>query len=149
MAEKSRTSDPIVHSVWVDCPVEEAFRFFTEGFAEWWPLPDGSAEGADAGRCGLEPWPGGRIYERAENGAEREWGSIVAWDPPGRLEFTWRPGREEDYGETVEVTFQVEADGTRVTLLHQGWQRAGEPGWNTILNHAFAAAAGSRLVASY
>ena len=147
MAEKSQSSDPIIHTVWVDCPIEEAFRLFTEGFAEWWPLQEHSLSGEEAERCELEPRPGGRLFERGEDGREAEWGSIIAWEPPGRLEFTWHPGRPEDRRETVEVEFQVEADGTRVTLIHHGWNRGGEPGWSTILNCAFAAAARGQLVA--
>lgn len=154
MPEKSRTIEPIVHSVWVDCPIAEAFRFFTEGFADWWPLAVHSINKEDTERCVIEPWLGGRVFERTEDGKEEEWGSIVAWEPPGRLEFTWCPGRPEDRGETVGVEFQVEADGTRVTLIHRGWNRAGEavcalrtPEWSDILECCFAAATRQQLVA--
>jgi uncharacterized protein YndB with AHSA1/START domain len=82
--------------VHVDCPVEEAFRLFTESFAEWWP-GDGSEPAA------------------VENG------SVTLWDPPSRIEFTWSRDRDQ----TVNVEFQVEADGTRVTITHHGWQSAG------------------------
>jgi len=131
----------------VDCPVDEAFRLFTEGFDEWWPNKE------DAERCAIEPWLGGRVYERTQAGKEEEWGSIIAWEPPGRLKFTWCPGRRADHGETVQVEFQVEADGTRVTLIHQGWNRTGEPlcglqtpEWTTILRLCFAEAAQRQLV---
>jgi len=151
--EKSKTSEPIVHTVWVDCPIAEAFRLFTEGFAEWWPLEAHSKNQEDAEWCAMEPWLGGRVFERARDGEEEEWGSIVAWEPPSRLEFTWCPGRPEDRGETVRVEFQVEADGTRVTLLHRGWKRTGEtscahrtPEWNAILKLCFAGAARQQLV---
>lgn len=123
MPEKSK---PIVHTIWVDCPVAETFRWFTEGFAEWWPLQAHSVNQEEAEHCALEPWPGGRIFERSPNGTEEEWGTITAWEPPTRLEFAWHPGRLEDHGETVRVEFQVEADGTRVTLVHSGWHRMGE-----------------------
>lgn len=155
MPEKSKTIAPIVHTVWVDCPIDDAFRFFTEGFAEWWPLEAHSRNQEDAERCALEPRLGGRIFERTLDGREHEWGSIIAWEPPGRLEFTWWPGRPEDCGETVQVEFQVEADGTRVTLTHQGWNRTGEarcglqtPEWNAILRLSFATAVRQQLVAS-
>jgi hypothetical protein len=33
--------------------------------------------------------------------------------------------RAPDRDQTVEVEFQAEADGTRITLIHTGWQLAG------------------------
>jgi len=146
----------IVHTVWVDCPIAEAFRLFTEGFGEWWPLEAHSVHKEDAERCAMEPWIGGRIYERARDGREEEWGSILDWEPPQRLEFSWCPGQLEDRVETVRVEFEVHADGTRVTLIHSGWSRSGEvvcalraPEWNSILQLCFAAAARQQLAASY
>jgi uncharacterized protein YndB with AHSA1/START domain len=133
--ENNETIAPIVQTVWVDCPVDEAFRVFTEGFADWWP---------HAEECEIEPWLGGRIFERAPDGKEEDWGSIIAWEPPGRLEFTWCPGRREDEQETVQVEFEVEADGTRVTLIHRGWNRNTD--WNAGLSF-FAMAARQAMVA--
>lgn len=146
MPENNETIEPIVQTVWVDCPADEAFRLFTEGFAEWWP---------HAEECAIEPWLGGRIFERAPdgpkadgpkaNGKDEVWGSIIAWEPPERLEFTWRPWRREDQEETVQVQFEVEAGGTRVTLIHRGWNRNVD--WNAGLSF-FAMAARQALVAS-
>jgi uncharacterized protein YndB with AHSA1/START domain len=116
--------EAIRQSVRVDCPIEDAFRLFTEGFAEWWPLASYSMTGDAAENCAIEPWVGGRLFERTRSGEEREWGSVIRWDPPQHLEFTWHPG---DRSQTVDVEFQVEADGTRVTLIHTGWDAAGVP----------------------
>ena len=96
MGNENQTREPIQQSVHVDCPVEDAYRLFTEGFGAWWPGDD------------TEP----RAVETR---------SIDVWDPPRRIEFTW--GREDR--QTVRVSFQVEADGTRVTLTHYGWEQAG------------------------
>jgi uncharacterized protein YndB with AHSA1/START domain len=92
----------------------------------------------------MESWPGGRLFERTADGGEEEWGAIMRWDPPEHLEFTWYPGKREDRGETVEVNFQVEADGTRVTLIHRGWGRGAElvcriraAKWQTVWQHRF------------
>jgi hypothetical protein len=99
----------------VDCPIEQAFRLFTESFAQWWPLASYSISGEEAETCALEPWVGGRVWERTRSGEEREWGST----------FTWHPGGPEDRRQIVDVDFQVEADGTRVTLIHTGWDAPG------------------------
>jgi len=95
MANENETQ-PIRQSVHVDCPVEEAYRLFREKFDEWWPGDD------------------------SERGAVKG-GSVTVWDPPGRIEFTWRRPEEQ----TVTVEFDTEADGTRVTLTHCGWEQAG------------------------
>jgi uncharacterized protein YndB with AHSA1/START domain len=125
MAEAKPKHEPIRQSVRVDCPIEQAFRLFTEDFAQWWPLASYSITGEEAETCALEPWVGGRLLERTRSGAEREWGSVLAWDPPEHLRFTWHPGGPEDRRQTVDVEFQVEADGTRVTLIHTGWDAPG------------------------
>jgi uncharacterized protein YndB with AHSA1/START domain len=116
MKDKNENADPIQQSVHVDCPVEDAFRLFTEGFGKWWPLAPGSE---------IEPGVGGRVLERSPSGVEREWGEVTAWNPPGKLEFTWNPGGPKDDRQAVSVEFQKEADGTKVTLTHRGWHFAG------------------------
>ena len=125
MEKKSEKHEAIRHTIHVDCPVEEAFRLFTEGFGEWWPLVSYSEAGKDAKTCEIEPWRGGRVLERTRAGDEREWGSVISWDPPRGVEFTWNPGGPRDERQAVEVEFQVEADGTKVTLTHRGWELAG------------------------
>lgn len=127
MAKAKGKHQPIRQSVRVDCPIEDAFRLFTEGFAEWWPLASHSITGDEAESCAIEPWVGGRVFERTRSGEEREWGSVIAWNPPERLALTWQPGGPDDRSQTVDVEFQVEADGTRVTLIHTGWDAPGVP----------------------
>lgn len=122
MAKPEGKQEPIRESVWVDCPVEDAFRLFTEAFAQWWPLALYSKTGDEAETCVLEPWIGGRVFERTRSGEEHNWGSVVEWDPPKHLRFTWGGfTRGDARGQTVDVEFQADTDGTRVTLVHTGW----------------------------
>ena len=121
MGKEKETPAPIRQSVHVDCPIEDAFRFFTEGFAEWWPL----ASCEEAERMEIEPWRGGKVLERTRSGKEHEWGTVTVWDPPDRVEITWHLDSPDGNDQTVTVDFCVEADGTRVTLTHRGWQWAG------------------------
>ena len=125
MAQAEEKHAPIRQSVHVDCPVKDAFRLFTEKFGEWWPLAFYSTAGEDAESCSIEPWAGGKVLERTRSGEEHEWGTVIDWDPPHRVEFTWHPGTSADRDQSVEVEFSVEADGTRVTLTHSGWHLAG------------------------
>lgn len=107
--------EPVQQSVHVDCTPEEAFKLFTERFAEWWPFAE---------NCQLEPWPGGKVFETAPHGEEIHLGSITDWDPPHRLAFIWHPDASRDQHQSVTLDFLVEADGTRVTLAHHNWHRA-------------------------
>jgi uncharacterized protein YndB with AHSA1/START domain len=125
MKQRNERHEAIQRSVHVDCPVEDAFRLFTEGFGEWWPMATYSENGGQAEGCEIEPWVGGRVFERARSGQEREWGSVIAWNPPRQVKFTWNPGGPPDERQTVDIEFRVEADGTRVTLTHHGWELAG------------------------
>ena len=125
MPPRGGRHEPIRQSVHVNCPVEEAFQLFTEGFADWWPLASYSITDDEAETCGIEPWVGGRVFERTRSGEELEWGSVTAWEPPEHLRFTWHPGSSGEHSQIVDVEFQADADGTRVTLIHTGWEGAG------------------------
>jgi len=125
MARAKEKHEPVRQSVHVDCAIDDAFRLFTEDFGKWWPLASHSIAGDGGGDCVIEPWVGGRVFERTRSGEESDWGEVIHWDSPERVEFTWHPGRRGDRSETVNVEFLVEADGTRVTLIHTGWDAAG------------------------
>jgi Activator of Hsp90 ATPase homolog 1-like protein len=72
-----------------------------------------------------------------------EWGRILAWEPPDRLVCSWYPGHNPDTAQELEVAFQDDAHGTRVTLTHIGWERLGDErmasrtgydeGWDIVL----------------
>jgi uncharacterized protein YndB with AHSA1/START domain len=91
---------------------------------------------------------GGRIYEHAGDRV-CEWGRVVAWQPPHRVVLSWHPGREPSTAQEVEVTFETDPGGTRVRLVHRGWEALGraametrksyESGWVGVLAE-FAAA---------
>jgi uncharacterized protein YndB with AHSA1/START domain len=80
----------------------------------------------------LEPFSGGRWYERATDGTEADWGTVLAWQPPHRLLLTWQVSPQWTYeedpgrGSQIEVTFTPEVpDTTRVDLTHRHLERYG------------------------
>jgi hypothetical protein len=79
----------------------------------------------EAETCIIEPWKGGRIFERTRTGEEVEWGTVTSCNPPRHLRFTWDPAGIGDESQTVDVDFSADADGTRVTLTHTGWEASG------------------------
>ena len=117
----------VAETVDVTCSPEEAFELFTSRMGEWWPLDRASYGGARARDIFLEPRAGGRFFERFTDGDELQVGSVVVCDPPERIVFTWRTADWE--GETeVDVTFSRRVDGTRVSLVHRGFERLGPMG---------------------
>ncbi len=135
---------PVVKSIEVDQPLEQAFELFTARMAEWWPLASHSVGGADALWCGIEGHVGGRVLERTGSGAEHVWGTVTDWQPPQRVAFTWHPGQDPEPHTEVELCFAAIAeDRTRVTLEHRGWDALGDragavrgrytEGWDVVL----------------
>ncbi len=64
--------EPLVKSITVPIPPEQAFTPFTDEIAAWWPLATHSVAAARAVRCVFEARPGGRIYEVRDDGFESE-----------------------------------------------------------------------------
>ena len=123
---------PVVKSITVGCPPDEAFRFFTAAFGAWWPRATHSCIAFASGHTDqpvavtFDARPGGLIVEHGRGGERHVWGTVVACDPPSRVAFTWHPGRAADTAQQVAVTFTPDAAGTSVVLAHSGWERLGE-----------------------
>jgi uncharacterized protein YndB with AHSA1/START domain len=121
---------PVNRSVVVKADVERSFAAFTGRMGRWWPRTHsiGSTPLADVI---VEPRVGGRWYERGAEGAECEWGKVLAWDPPGRLILAWQLDANWKYDPAlvleVEITFTALQGGmTRVDLEHRNLERYGD-----------------------
>ena len=146
-----QTSETAIRkAVTVSRPVEEAFRVFTEELAEWWPYVTHSVEEENVETVVFECRVGGRVYERAKDGTEHVWGTVLSWDPPSRIVYSWHPGRSEETAQQVAITFTPVEEGTQVELVHTGWEVLGdrmaevvasyETGWDTVLGRYVEAA---------
>jgi len=134
---------PVRKSITVPWKPAVAFRRFTDGIAQWWPLTSHGVSGSAEAGVTFEGRVGGRIYETAPDGTEHLWGTVTEWDPPRRVAFTWHPGRPVDTRQEVEVTFQPVGEGSRLDLVHVGWEHLGEraagiranydTGWDLVL----------------
>jgi uncharacterized protein YndB with AHSA1/START domain len=133
----------LTKTVTVPLAVEDAFRLYTEGIATWWPVSTHSVEKEEAETVTFEPGEGGRIYEQTKSGDEHLWGTVLTWDPPSRIVHSWYPSRGEDTAQEVEITFERAGSGTRLELVHTGWETLGdqavevygnyETGWDYVL----------------
>lgn len=129
----------------VDTPT--AFEVFTTDVDSWWKHGKRFRTGERGrSRMQFEPGVGGRLLEVFDESADPfVVGRIAAWDPPSRL-ILEMGGAHLQPGETtkVEVRFTSEADGTRVTIEHRGWDAFGadHPVRRGLDGGAFAATMG-------
>ena len=83
------TIAPIVRSVSVAVPPERAFSLFAGDIGRWWS-PNMHVAPEPFTEIVIEPRAGGRWFERDAAGAECQWGSVLAWEPPARLLLAWQ-----------------------------------------------------------
>ncbi len=136
--------DAVRRTVMAAVSADRAFGVFTDGLATWWPR-EYTFAGDALETIGIEPRAGGRCFERSADGHIREWGRVLAWDPPRRLVFSWQisPARtlEPDPAKASEVEVRFVAVGpaaTRIDLEHRGFARhgAGGAGYRAALDAA-------------
>ena len=134
MTQETQDTTAYRYSFTVPLAPEAAFELFTEGFDRWWPKDRVHLSERPCEAVVLEPVAGGRWYERADDGTEIDWGFVREVDRPGRILMAWQLDPEwsfepdESKATDVEVTFEPEEDGTRVTLEHRGFEVHGAPG---------------------
>ena len=121
----------------VAAPVDRAFQVFTEQMDRIKPR-EHNLLSVDIEETILEPRAGGRIYDRGTDGSEVEWATVIAFEPPARVLFSWNLGPQwqiepdPDKRSEVEVRFVAEApERTRVELEHRHLERHGA-GWEAI-----------------
>ena len=149
-------SAPIRKTTVVAISVERAFQVFTEEMSTWWPLVSKHIGTVDAKSVVMEPFVGGRWFERGVDGSECDWGRVRTWDPPRRVVLSWEISSDWQHDRSiqteVEVRFSREGASTRVELEHRLLHYYGEKaaqmrgifdskeGWTQLLD-AFTARA--------
>ena len=117
---------PLVRSITVSWDQATAFKRFTSEFGRWWPAHTHSVGGKCVREVVFEAKPGGLIFERHSDGRRFQWGQISVWEPPQRVSFSWHPSREPETAQEVEIRFEPQSNGTKVTLTSSRWERWGE-----------------------
>jgi DNA-binding transcriptional ArsR family regulator len=158
-AAETLTADiipPITKSYDVRLSPAEAFALFTEDLALWWPVARHSlSAAADGGLPMALVFHGGaqgRIEETQISGATGQWASVTDWAPPHGLTLRWTMGRPDAEATRVKVRLDPAGRGTRMTLVHSGWDALGETVrgeydalWEHVLGTRFTAAAHAAL----
>jgi uncharacterized protein YndB with AHSA1/START domain len=125
-----------------------AFEAFTSDLEAWWRKgPQYRPGRRRSGVMRLEGRVGGRVLEVYDAAGDDlfEIGRVRVWDPPARLVFTWRGTNFAPQQSTeVEVRFEPDEGGTRVTLQHRGWATLppDHPARHGLDERAFAAMMG-------
>jgi uncharacterized protein YndB with AHSA1/START domain len=149
MIEQATTAT-IRRTVTVQAPPERAFEVFTAGFSSWWPIESHHIGATMAVEVVIEPFAGGRWFERDADGHECDWGFVTEWEPPRRVLLAWHLTTEYEFdpdparATEVEVRFTQQHGGTLVELEHRGFERnaggavirekvGSEGGWGELL----------------
>ena len=136
--------EPVRMTVRVRRNIEDAFDLFTRDIGSWWPLDRASFGGDRASELYMEPFVGGRFYERYIDGEEHTGGRVLRWEPPRLVSYSWQ---HDDWSAPTEVEvrfIEEEATVTRVELEHRAWERLGgelgdrmrdtyNNGWPTVI----------------
>jgi len=139
-------------SVTVPAPPAEAFRIYTERQIEWQPPGHLTVEDPEA--VTMEPWAGGRLYERGADGTEVVRGTVTEWAPPGRVAVTWRIGPgwqlapDDERASVIVAEFNPAGpDLTEVVFTYTHLERHGE--MTPTLRAAIASPGPGSAVESY
>lgn len=136
---------------------EQAFRRFTEGMGDWWPLGRFHFGTASAVTIVMEPRSGGRWYERGDGGSESPWGETLVFEPSSRVVLSWRVDSDWKYDPAIrteiEVNFIAQGPGDcLIRLEHRSLEQMGsdaarlqetfdsEDGWSDLLRRFVEAA---------
>ncbi len=119
----------VKRSVVVGVDAATAFDVFTNGLDRWW-LRGYHIGSADMVEAVLEPWHGGRWFERDADGNECDWGYVLAYEPPHRLVLAWQIDAHWRHDPSliteVEVHFVPrDANTTAVEVEHRNLDRFG------------------------
>ena len=125
--------DVVRVTVRVQSPRNRAFELFTD-FESWWPH-EWTWSGEALEEIGIEGWVGGMWYEVGPFGFRCDRGRVFAWEPSGRLAFTWQvspaglPVPDPEKASEVEVRFIPQGPReTSIEVEHRGFARHGG-GW--------------------
>lgn len=109
-----------------------AFETFTAEIHRWWPRQYTWSREVLVSMS-IEPGLNGLCIETGPHGFRCDWGRVLAWEPPHRLQIAWQigPRREPEpnpgRASVVDVEFIDSPHGhARVVLRHLEFERHGD-----------------------
>lgn len=116
--------EPIVVEFDVRASPQHAFEVWTSKTSMWWPRSH-TISGEQNLDVVFERFAGGRIYERGSDGTEHEWGEVLVWEPPTRVDYLWHLFFDRSEATEITVTFTAIEDGSKVRLVQTGFEKLG------------------------
>lgn len=113
-------TSPIVLELSLTCTPSRAFEVFTARMGSWWD-PQYTGNPDTFTTITIDPRLRGQITERHSDGAEHDWGEVLAWDPPARVAFSFTLAQDRTFPTVVRATFVPSDGGTQFTFEHDGW----------------------------
>lgn len=124
MKDDQKTARVVV-SIFIELSTLDTFEVFTSDIGSWWQaLPQNTFRVGRKGVMQFKPGVGGALQEVYPDSslAPYEVGLISVWEPGRKLVFGFRGGNFTGNEITeVEVRFEADEGGTRLTLEHRGW----------------------------
>ena len=131
------TESTVRRHVVVPVAAATAFATFTERFGDFKPR-EHNLLASPIAETVFEPFVGGHIVDRGDDGTECRWARILAFEPPERVVFSWdispqwQLESDPQRASEVEIRFLAETpERTRVELEHRHLDRHG-PGWEGV-----------------
>jgi uncharacterized protein YndB with AHSA1/START domain len=117
-------------SINIQAAQDIVWRVFTEKMRTWWPLAYYKIGKANAIDAVIEPFLGGRWYERGDDGSTCDWGTVLVWEPYSRLVLSWDISADFQYDPNLKTELELRfipegRNGTRVELEHRYLDRYG------------------------
>jgi uncharacterized protein YndB with AHSA1/START domain len=106
----------IVNSVLLQLNAQQAFQLFTSRISDWWPADRRHTKDPASTIVLLAS---GRFFERASDGLEVDLGKVTTWDEPHHIQLDFYIATGPDNPTEVEIRFEPEGTGTRVTVTHR------------------------------
>jgi hypothetical protein len=97
------------------CDPARAFALFTENAGEWWPADRRHTDDVEST---IRMEASGRFFERASDGTEIELGVVRVFEPAARLVLDCYLGTGPANATRVDVRFDADEHGTRVSVSH-------------------------------
>ncbi|NHZ70460.1 MAG: metalloregulator ArsR/SmtB family transcription factor, partial [Proteobacteria bacterium] len=119
---------PVVKVLELNVSPRRAFDLFALHMDDWWPVLTHSVAADNVREIIVDDHAGGTIREVTNDGVEHEWATLTQYVRGERIQFNWYPGATAVQATHVDIRFDETAAGSRVTLIHSGWETRGEDG---------------------
>ena len=111
---------PYAYELSVAAPYERAFDIYVTQIGRWWPAVY-TAEPATFDTVTIDPYVGGRVVERHQDGVTQDWGRVTLWVPGRAIAYEFSLAMADCPPSLIQVNFVPGGDSCVVEFTHGGW----------------------------